>query len=413
MGSEIADLVGRLKANPVYCLSLGSRELFHSNLLGWLFEKYPRTISILAGPVMPDWIKVEREKMNLDLLIRFGQAGLRHAIVVEVKVKDAPGKKQLEIYDEKIEGEQSKAGLQGYSVRKVLLSLVEMPNEMKGVETWQFLELAEVGRRIMSLVTEGGFEADDAVIIRKYAQLCVDLGELVAKAAEVDAHARIYFFPKSGMESYTNEIDAALRELRFDDTMKKRRAVALRQEIEKRAAGFDPSDLEFRTNSDLNNKTPSVGAALILKFPAPRVETIALEVNIQGEQYRRVISFDGFSVAKRKDGKDAEAIRQFVEATDGWRWLFGNVLKDGVLKSPHGQRGFFEGASGIPTSQRASMLLCSYWPKHLYQYTRIGRVGAVPVDRVVDAVMADLQYAAFLLRDPEYVRRFKAWSGKP
>jgi hypothetical protein len=90
MASEIAELAERLKSNPVYCLSLGSRELFHSNFLGWMFEKYPHTLSILTGPVAPDWIKVERERKNLDLLITYGQADECHAVVVEIKVKDTP-----------------------------------------------------------------------------------------------------------------------------------------------------------------------------------------------------------------------------------------------------------------------------------------------------------------------------------
>lgn len=412
MESGIAELVGRLRGNPIYSLSLGSRELFHSNLLGWMFEKYPHTISILAGPVAPSWIEVEREKNNLDLLIRFAEADLRRAIAVEVKVKDAPRLEQLREYDEKIKKEQEAGGLLEYSVRKVLLSLVEVPDEVKNTGSWQFLRLAEIGQRIMGFVATGCFEKDDEVIIRKYAQLCLDLGGLVTKASQIDKRARIYFFERPGMASCTREIDMALRDLRFDDTMKKQRASELRQEIDKRAVSVELSGIHFRTYSGLSNKTPYVGAALIVKLPAPRAEEIILDVSIQGEQYRRVLSFDGFSVASRKEGKNSGIIKAFVEATDGWRWLFGEFSRDGCFTNPCGQKGFFERLNDIPTSQRASKLLCSYAPKYIYQYTRVGCGGAVPADRVVDAVMADLQYAALLLRDPKYVQRFEDWSAK-
>jgi hypothetical protein len=122
MTSEISKLKGRLKANPVYCMSLGSRELFHSNLLGWMFEKYPRTVSVLTEPVrpvVPDCIKVEREKKNMDLLVTFSEATSHHAIVVEVKVKDVPGAKQLTAYDGEIK-KLAESSLRGYAVRVLI-----------------------------------------------------------------------------------------------------------------------------------------------------------------------------------------------------------------------------------------------------------------------------------------------------
>jgi hypothetical protein len=322
----------------------------------------------------------------------------------------APRASQLEKYEKTINEDKTIGDLQGYVLHKILLSLVEPPDNLIGGAGWQFLELAEAGRKIMKLVGTGRLDADDETIIRKYANLCVDLGKLVKKAAEADKKARIYFFQKPGMEDYTREIDAAMEDLRFDDTLKKRRASALRNEIEKRAAGIDLAGLHLRIYNDLSNKTPYVGAALILKIPAASAEEIVLDVSIQGEQYRRVMSFDGFSFAGRKKGKDANSIKAFVEATDRWQWLFGELSRNGVFSNPRGQRGFFEGLNDISTSQRSSNLLCSFAPKYIYQYTKVAAAGEVPPERVVDAVIADLQYAAHLLRDPDYVKRFEDWS---
>jgi hypothetical protein len=43
----------------------------------------------------------------------------------------------------------------------------------------------------------------------------------------------------------------------------------------------------------------------------------------------------------------------------------------------------------------------AYAPVYIYQYTNIGDEAAVPISEVVDAVIADLQYAVQLLTDPE------------
>jgi hypothetical protein len=328
--------------------------------------------------------------------------------VVEVKVKDVPGAKQLTAYDGEIK-KLAESSLRGYAVRKVLLSLLDVPERM-GLGSWRPLKLAELGRRIMGWAGSGYFDADDDVIIRQYAQLCIDLGELAAKAAEVDRQGRIYFFERPGMKGCTTEIDAAMRDLRFDDTLNKRRASELRWEIERSAADIDLLGFQLHAYNILSNKTPLVGTYLSFVLRGEPASRVALAVDIQGRQYRRVLAFDRFGVARSSAGKDAAAIKAFIEKTDGWRWMFGIFRDKGVFTSPHGQDGFFREMVEIPTGQRVGKLLYSYHPKYIYQYTNIGDDGLVPADCVVDAVLADLQYAARLLSDPEYVCRFEDWS---
>jgi hypothetical protein len=38
---ELARLVDALADDPVFAMSLGSRELFHSNLLAWFLDRFP------------------------------------------------------------------------------------------------------------------------------------------------------------------------------------------------------------------------------------------------------------------------------------------------------------------------------------------------------------------------------------
>ena len=72
---ELSDLIKELEKNPIYAMSLSSKELFHSNFLSWLltFEQYSHYISNLKNFFSieddDEIFYVFREKYNFDLLI--------------------------------------------------------------------------------------------------------------------------------------------------------------------------------------------------------------------------------------------------------------------------------------------------------------------------------------------------------
>jgi hypothetical protein len=89
-----------LVAEPMWHVSLGSKELFHSNLLGWMCERFPRA----AMAVFEPWLvrdaaatstRVRREYKHLDLIVEF--AGFA-PLVIENKVFALPDDAQLARY---------------------------------------------------------------------------------------------------------------------------------------------------------------------------------------------------------------------------------------------------------------------------------------------------------------------------
>ena len=88
MTRALHDAVERLLSEPLWHVSLGSKELFHSNLLGWMCERFPAA----ARDVLEPWLTVDpatvttrirREYKHLDLVIEYaGYAPL----VIENKV---------------------------------------------------------------------------------------------------------------------------------------------------------------------------------------------------------------------------------------------------------------------------------------------------------------------------------------
>jgi hypothetical protein len=108
LGMIDTNLIKNLKASPMFNLSLSSKELFHSNFLAWVIEKYPKEMQDIFRHFLKDenisFLKdgfVERESKKIDLTINL-EGGKK--IIIENKVKSTPDKEQLIKYSEK-EGE--------------------------------------------------------------------------------------------------------------------------------------------------------------------------------------------------------------------------------------------------------------------------------------------------------------------
>ncbi|AOZ94939.1 hypothetical protein [Paenibacillus crassostreae] len=97
--------IQQLESSPMFQLSLSSKELFHSNLLSWLFANYKSDCSRLLRPYIGDnenqfsLIKVNREEKNRDLTLYFkNESGQIKKLTIENKVKSIPNYAQLEAY---------------------------------------------------------------------------------------------------------------------------------------------------------------------------------------------------------------------------------------------------------------------------------------------------------------------------
>jgi hypothetical protein len=107
-----------LKNNFLFQASLGSKELFHSNMLAWILEQQNKDgefqalkmfikeitgndVGEIYGGEFPNF-RIEREAMKIDLTIKWQQDDKWNAVFIENKMKSIPTLKQLEDYNEKI-----------------------------------------------------------------------------------------------------------------------------------------------------------------------------------------------------------------------------------------------------------------------------------------------------------------------
>ena len=156
-----------LKQMPMLYLSLGSKELFHSNFLYWLgichrqlFEKVMTKLCHINAAWPADWM-VRREHRHLDLCVT-DQKDKCAFIVVENKVKSLPDRIQLKRY----EGIYKNRGCS-----YVLLSLIKEfagQREIQESTIWQLHHFDELSEILLSFASSEEMPESDRVYINDY-----------------------------------------------------------------------------------------------------------------------------------------------------------------------------------------------------------------------------------------------------
>jgi hypothetical protein len=181
---ELEKVVNRLWANPVYHASLGSKELFHTNLLAWLCESYGSKMTALFEELVglsknpgANGFPPLRERHDLDLVLRFAE---RNALVIENKIKSLPDQRQLSNYDASISKHFPGA-------ERVLLSLIEP----SFATDWVHLPYERLIPRLRAIA--GSLTAFDENLVLKWCDMLDDLVTLSRLVTITDEHEDYFF----------------------------------------------------------------------------------------------------------------------------------------------------------------------------------------------------------------------------
>lgn len=144
---NLSEVLTELDGEPLFHMSLGSKELFHSNFLAWFVLKFPGQAAAAFAPWLAagdraDEVRVLREKRHLDLIIEFPQY---EPLLIENKVFSLPDERQLDYYAEAVIKVRGRPTL-------ILLSLTNpaWPQDMyrSGELAWRYVSYAELRSRL-------------------------------------------------------------------------------------------------------------------------------------------------------------------------------------------------------------------------------------------------------------------------
>ncbi len=257
--NPLAERLDELNSDPMFAMSLGGKELFHSNFLKWVLESilpsretvclFLDCLGINLDPSMP--FTIHRERNSFDLALVFDQ---EHLIVIENKFKSLPDRLQLQTYaqdatnlanqlranrERRITGKRGKKGPNAVP-HLVLLSPSKPVWLDELTAKWNYLSYERLFQFFRSVASRGnGF---DTTVIGRYCKMTERLLDLrqICSATE-----NSMFFPGP------NRI--LLQEYRLHDLVFKWRFSELAQrvseQIRDRLYFGDPTDFYFRPSS--------------------------------------------------------------------------------------------------------------------------------------------------------------------
>jgi hypothetical protein len=191
---HIRELLGSLAADPMYQLSSGGRELFHSNMFYWLALMRPKEsapIWDLLGvdpPVTAESVPIiRREWRDIDLYVDSGSSSRK--LVLENKVLAIPTAEQLADYERDISEQPL---VEPDQTSWVLLSL--MTPTFDPPAPWKLVSYDELLPRLHA--SAANLEAADANLIGAYANLVALLLQIRDTFDPVGATAENWSLPK-------------------------------------------------------------------------------------------------------------------------------------------------------------------------------------------------------------------------
>ena len=382
------EILSNLNKLPIFKMSLGSKELFHSNFLEYLWsidnKRFINLINELfgRGPVLNAGTTYElsREKENFDICIHH-QVGNKtiYDVIIENKVKSIPNKKQLDDYVGKVQNHK-----QVQDANYLLLSLIEdFPDKAKIKEEgiWTI-----VNYNHLHAVIDKSFPNDAS----KHSVYIKDYLEFIHLMQELEGEITPSTFCNENLwpnyEDYKayrlHDLYIKLRGLKFLDMLK---SELDKQNIKSDIVSIAGDKLRAWYNNNLNapkhqvylnwNVFNAVGQIAAFIY---RGGNEIYEIVIQGNQYRHGINYYDASDPQLKNwiqNKNDKAI------TEIWNRVGNNSFMNEYYWNQKQQ--------SFNMQYRKEKAYCQYKPDYVYRYQDISKE---KIGDLLKGMVEDIQY---------------------
>ena len=316
--NNLSVLLKDLKTNPIFKMSLGSKELFHSNFLEYIKEVDMELFLSIINRLLPADSKLQndinyklsRELENFDLCLYHeeltstkkkkdgqeqGKKQIVFDLILENKVKSIPRKEQLKEYEDKV----NKHNPKGHTTRYILLSLSENFADKSDIENgkvWQIKSYKDLYDAITSEISSNNLQSSypkDYTYIKDY---CVFIDKLhqLQKIILINVESQSLFCDVEVFKKYRlHDLYIKLRCAKF--------LILLQEKL--RDKGISLSLVHFLNNhGDIRNKHQkrgvylnqnifrSVGQAAAFLYREDGDNNDIFEIVVQGNQYRHGIN---------------------------------------------------------------------------------------------------------------------------
>ena len=400
---NVKDLIEELKNSPLYAMSLGGRELYHSNFWAWLIEYGEKNKNNgEANPFLKTFLgeyyndeyytktpKIEREKEHRDLTITFDD---KDVFVIENKLKSIATLEQLERYENSVEFELDKYGnIKTYKTRKNNGQEIKTGRNFKhGILTgisediilpqdcsWHFLSYEQICNAL-SKICEKMNESNDNYFKEILSNYIKDT-ERISLIIKNVVPTKIDTWDMNKIDILSNDDNQAkLSDIRMDDLCKKKWANEFAKQLREKLNLDSPMrEYELKIVSGFTNKQPLVEVF----FRKGKDDLIGIQ--IQGMQYRRCFSKSGDKETTLK-----ERFAELIEVN----WLSPyKKNKEKEIQFMYSK----ENTMKYSTNQQNDNY-CSYKPSFIYQYRNLNEKNC-SFEEILNSINKDMQFARQVL----------------
>lgn len=383
---DFEQILKDLNSLPIFKMSLGSKELFHSNFLEYLWsidkQKFIGLINDLFGKEVLDKnnstsYELSREKENFDICIHH-QDGTKtiYDVVIENKVKSIPNKKQLDDYVDKVKNHK-----QVQDANYLLLSLIENFPDKAKIKNW---EIANYDRLCEAISNNyKGLSGKDATYIQDYLEFIKLMQKLEKEITPLSfTNEKLWSNYKDYKAYRLHDLYIKLRGLRF--------IALLKDKLDENGITSDIVSIAGDKLRMWYNNTPDTPKHQVYLnwnvFNA--VGQIAAfiycggneiyEIVVQGDQYRHGINYYDDSDTQLKSwiqNKNDKAIAEI------WNKVGNNSFMNGYYWKQNLQL--------FNTQYRKGKTYCQYKPDYVYRYRDIS---TEEIGDLLKVMVEDIQY---------------------
>ena len=292
-----------LKKSLLYQMSLGSKELYHSNVWAWLMEMDNNFINAFFyefDASLYSSIKIFREKHNRDILIyldtKDSSARKNTILVIENKIKTLPEKSQLEKYSEDLDGYKfSKAVFTG--LINPLDDIVKITRNGRVFE-WVFESYESIAQKIKNIALKSNSEEikNNLSKVLEYVEIIECMSKILKEKLYNAKDVLSYCYNDEGLNSIRlHSLYLMLKGADFLDYIKKRKS----------QIPLPNKNLYLDIHQSFNNGKATIDVRYSNKTENS-TEWLVLGVQIEGYQYRLIAE-------KNKSAHSSEEIYQEFE----------------------------------------------------------------------------------------------------
>lgn len=299
---EYKRMADDLKKSLLFRMSLGSKELFHSNVWAWLIEQDPAFIKVFFpefGKGSYRYLGVSRECWHRDVIIWLEKCDnkKRYYYVIENKIKSLQDEEQLRRYTEDKDGNTLLGGVFTGIINALKTNELSLPKKETGEKVpWKFVDYSTIAKRIREQARISACFTDrHRSQIDEYCQIIESINGMIQYG--LDKSQEQFDYSSLPYKNGENREAEYLEELRIKDVYTKLKGADILRALEAYlgdSVSAAPQDYRREINQSFHNGKVTLDIRYTNREEGhEEKDYLTIGIQLEGYQFRLMVERNG------------------------------------------------------------------------------------------------------------------------